>query len=69
MKKKNLQLKKKLTLNKETLINLTPEQLNSLAGGAPVTRATCAKECVTFATVRPGEHFCRPCEATTDARA
>jgi hypothetical protein len=69
MKKKNLQLEKKLTLNKETLINLSQEQLGSLAGGAPVTRVTCARECVTFATIRPGEQFCRPCEATTDARS
>jgi hypothetical protein len=33
MKKKNLDLKKKLVLNKETIANLTPAQQAKLAGG------------------------------------
>lgn len=33
MKKKNLDLKKKLVLSKETIANLTPAQQSMLAGG------------------------------------
>jgi len=33
MKKKNLDLKKKLVLNKETIANLTPDQQAKVAGG------------------------------------
>jgi hypothetical protein len=43
MKRKNLDLKKKLVLNKETIANLTPAQQAKLAGGwHPATAAiTC----------------------------
>jgi hypothetical protein len=46
MKRKNLDLKKKLVLNKETIANLTPAQQAKLAGGwHPATAAiTCLPE-------------------------
>ena len=46
MKRKNLDLKKKLVLNKETIANLTPAQQAKLAGGwHPASAAiTCLPE-------------------------
>jgi len=45
MKKKSLDLKKKLVLNKETIANLTPAQQAKLAGGYMITNTYCSLNC------------------------
>lgn len=47
MKKKNLDLKKKLVLSKETIANLTPGQQTRLAGGYMITNTYCSINCDT----------------------
>jgi hypothetical protein len=56
MKKKQLNLKKKLSFNKQTLTILTPDQQAALAGGIPVTRtALCETQPITG---RPACQLC-----------
>lgn len=45
MKKKNLDLKKKLVLSKETIGNLTPAQQAKVAGGYQITNTYCSINC------------------------
>lgn len=61
MKKKSLNLTKKLILKKEALAQLNPQQQAGILGGAAVTRFSCTPECETYATVQPGGHICQLC--------
>lgn len=58
MKKKNINLKKKLFLNKEVLAQLNNLELNMIKGGIVVTRPlVCGSKMETCASApRPGQH-------------
>lgn len=66
MKKKQVSLRKKLTLGKSTVAALTAHQQQLIAGGAATTTVVCQSRQLTCATrIRPTGP-CQLCELTMD---
>jgi len=64
MKKRSLDLKKKLVLNKETIANLTPAQQVKLAGGIVRTNTHCTINCDASGITECATNY--PCVNTQD---